>query len=299
MVDWSDIDERITKCNKILDENPGSQIFAALADAYRKRGDLDKAFRVCQNGLKVHPKYGSGHLVMAKISLDKGLYDWAESEVQKAIELDGSTRATELLLSEIYIYKAEFNKACRLLEKLLQDDPENEQIKKLLDIARKIPMDANQDAVPNQVGVSAMSSSAVVTVVPAVSPSTAVEAESVESTTPSNITFKQLMKILVVTPGVEGVLVIGKEGLVIESDWNVAGNTDLMSALAAETARYAATQMKENNFGELQSVLLETGNALVYLSYARQKLLAIVCTDKINLGSLKFKLASLVPRLVD
>lgn len=299
MVDWSDIDERITKCNKILDENPGSQIFAALADAYRKRGDLDKAFRVCQNGLKVHPQYGSGHLVMAKISLDKGLYDWAESEVQKAIELDGSTRATELLLSEIYIYKTEFNKACRLLEKLLQDDPENEQIKKLLDIARKIPIDADHSAVPRQVAVSAVSSGRAATVVPAVSPSVMVEPESVEQAVPSGITFKQLMKVLVVTPGVEGVLVISQEGLVIESDWNVAGSTDLVSALVAETARYAAAQMKENSFGDLQSVLIETGSSLVYLSVAREKLLAVVCTDKINLGSLKFKLTSFLPRLVD
>ena len=44
MVDRSDIDERIEKCNKILDENPSSQIFAALAEAYRKKGDLEKAF---------------------------------------------------------------------------------------------------------------------------------------------------------------------------------------------------------------------------------------------------------------
>jgi len=89
MIDTAQIDDRISKCQKILEVDPNSQIFAALAEAYRKRGDLDKAFQVCQNGLWIHPSYGSGHLVMSKINLDRGLYDWAEIEANKAQDLDG------------------------------------------------------------------------------------------------------------------------------------------------------------------------------------------------------------------
>jgi len=298
MVDRADIDDRIAKCSKILDENPTSQIFAALADAHRKKGELDKAFRVCQNGLKIHPNYGSGHLVMAKINLDKGMYDWAETEITKAIEIDGATRTTELLLSEIYIYKGEFNKACRLLEKLHQDDPDNSQILKLLDIARKIPLDTGLPPAPQSPTIIQPSRSNRTPNQPA-PPVEDGEEPIRESAKMPDMNYKQMLKALVVTPGIEGVLLINGDGLVIEADWNVPGETELIGALAAETARYCTTQMKEVGFGELNSMLIEAGNSMTYMSNARGKLLAIVCSESINLGSLKLKLSSLMPRLAD
>ena len=91
MLNLTTLDDRITKCKKILDENPESQIFAAYADALRKNGELDKAFRVCRQGLRIHPGYGSGHMVMARINFDRKMYDWAESELAEAIELEGRT----------------------------------------------------------------------------------------------------------------------------------------------------------------------------------------------------------------
>jgi len=135
----SDIDERIVKCERILESDPNSQIFAALAEAYRRNGNLEKAFSVCQSGLKVHPLYSSAHVVMAKINLDRGLYDWAEIEVRKAAEVGGWTRTIELLMSEIHIYKGDFKAAVKLLTKLHQADPNNTQTTKLLEIARQIP----------------------------------------------------------------------------------------------------------------------------------------------------------------
>jgi predicted regulator of Ras-like GTPase activity (Roadblock/LC7/MglB family) len=298
MIDLSDIEERIAKCNKILDENPSSQIFAALAEAYRKKGELDKAFRVCQNGLKVHPNYGSAHLVMAKINMDKGMYDWAEMEVKKAMELDGTTRATELLLSEIYIYKGEFNKACRMLEMLHQGDPGNEQITKLLEIARKIPLDQKPDApvekAPAPAEAAPTPAKAVKPKVPKPQPP-----EPVETSNLPDLDYKQMFKSLVGTPGIDGVLLLNKEGLVIEAVWNIPGNTDLVGALAVESARHSSTQMRESGFGNLQSMMVETSDSLLYLAGAKGKLLAVICSETVNLGSLKMKLSSLLPRLAD
>lgn len=302
MIDLSDIEERIAKCNKIMDENPSSQIFAALAESYRKIGEIDQAFRVCQNGLKVHPNYGSAHLVMAKINLDKGMYDWAETELLKAVELDGSTRATELLLSEVFIYKGEFNKACRMLEMLHQNDPNNEQIKKLLDIANKIPLDQNRIDT-NEKNPALAGSSSPATPEPDDQPTSHSDGQ-----TPSpplgemplpDLDYKTMFKSLAGTPGINGVLLLNKDGLVIEAVWNVQGNTDLVGALAVEAARYTAVQMRDIGFGDLQSMMIETSDSLLYLAGAKGKLLTVICSETVNLGSLKMKLATLLPRLAD
>ena len=132
-----EIAERIAKCEKILQSNPGSQIFAALAEAYRKKGDPDSAFQVCQKGLKMHPDYGSAHVVMAKINLDKGMYDWAEMEVNKAAKTGANTHAVELLRSEILIYQGKREEAATQLNKMLKKDPSNQQVIELYDIATK------------------------------------------------------------------------------------------------------------------------------------------------------------------
>ena len=142
MIDLNEIDERIAKCEKILSSNPGSQIFAALAEAHRKKGELDKAFQVCQKGLKTHPDYGSAHLVMARINLDKGMLDWAETEVEKAAKLGGNAHSIEILRCEILLAKGQLEDAIERLKKLLKADPGNDQIKKLMataESARKLP----------------------------------------------------------------------------------------------------------------------------------------------------------------
>ena len=317
MADWSDIDERIAKCLKILDENPSSQIFAALAEAYRKKGDLDKAFRVCQNGLKIHPNYGSAHLVMSKINLDKGMYDWAEAEVEKAVELDGATRTTELLLSEVFIYKGEFNKACRLLERLHHDDPENDQIKRLLDIARKIPLDTDHSGSIPAIDTGRFATPARQAAPAPVRPSPAVsrpaptvtrseeppfptimpEIQLPDAPAAADINFRQMLKSLVSTPGVDGALVSNKDGLVVDAEWNVPGETDLIGALAVDAARHSAAQMRETGYGTLQAMMIETDDRLLYLAAAKGKILTLVCSDTVNLGSLKLKLGNLLPRL--
>ncbi len=95
------IQERIEKCHEIMGANPDSQIFAALAEAYRKLGDLTAALNVCNEGLRSHANYGSAHLVLAKVARDQSRFKDAEESAFKAIELDGRTRSAEILLSDI------------------------------------------------------------------------------------------------------------------------------------------------------------------------------------------------------
>ena len=276
----AEIEDRISKCQRILETDPNSQIFAALAEAYRKKGELDKAFRVCQNGLKIHPSYGSAHVVMAKVNLDRGLYDWAEAEVEKAEELDGGSRAIDLLKSEIYIYKGYFESAVRLLKRLHQSDPNNGQIKKLLDIAVRIPEE-------QKTIVSVPESSAPEPTEAASAPDEEVQPEAV------SLSSKQILRMVLEVPGMKGALFLNRDGLVVESDWGADLEAEICGTTLGEVLQYIDRELGKNDFGKVSTLLVETATLLYHLMQVPKGTFLFVGSAETNLGTLRMKLESL------
>ena len=272
-----ELDDRIEKCQKLLDVDPNSQIFAALAEAYRKRGELDKAFRACQSGLKVHPSYASAHVVMAKINLDRGLYDWAEAEIRKAIEIEGATRVTELLLAEVQLYRGDFEAATRLLRKLASADPANEHIKKLLDIARRLP--AEQAKV-----VSASGSVAIQPVEAAPRPVTV------------SMSTKEILEQAMSIPHMSGGLFVNHEGLVTDSEWSLQLDPTVCSATLAGVHQFLTQELVKASFGRVQTLLIETGDPVFYLIRVARGMFIFQGTSGINLGTLRMRMASLMEK---
>jgi len=280
----SEINDRIEKCQKIMESDPNSQIFAALADAHRKKGELDKAFRICQNGLKIHPSYGAAHLVMAKINMDRGLYDWAETEIKKAIELDGSSRAIDILLSEILIYKGEFVEAVKLLKKLHQSDPDNKQIKKLLDIARRIPEEQKVMMSP-QPGT-------VIGVSPA---DEGTEDEGrFEAKAPPKLSADDILRQSLTLTEMLGALFINSEGLVTDSEWTLEIDSQTCGAIMSEIVLFLTQEMVDNSFGRVNTVLIENSQMIFYLKKVETGIFLFVGDARISLGNMRMKLSGLV-----
>ncbi len=282
MASLAELDDRIAKCEKILDSDPNSQIFAALADAYRKKGDLEKSFRICQNGLRIHPSYGPAHVVMAKVNLDRGLYDWAEIEAEKAIEIDGQTRSIELLLAEIYIYKGEFNAAIKLLKELHDADPDHAQIKKLLEIARRLPEEQ-----------AALSGSAVGDDESRQSDSGVAAAIAVEKE-PARISASELVKRSVAIPGVDGALFLNFEGLAVESEWSLAMDRYMCAATLGDVGNVVDQQLTKNLFGGLRTVLIETEDPTFYLVRVFDGVFLFAANRSANLGTLRMGIENLL-----
>jgi predicted Zn-dependent protease len=132
MLSVAQLDERIEKCLAILADNPHSQVFAALADAYRKRGEFGRAFAVCKSGLKHHPDYAPAHIVMAKLYLHQGMYEDSMASLKQAELQDGVTRASEHLEAEILIGMRKFDEASKLIERLRATDRGNPELKELI-----------------------------------------------------------------------------------------------------------------------------------------------------------------------
>jgi tetratricopeptide (TPR) repeat protein len=63
---------RIDELRKRLDKEPGSRLFAQLAEELRKEGELSDAIRVARTGLLQHPAYTSAHMTLGRALLDTG-----------------------------------------------------------------------------------------------------------------------------------------------------------------------------------------------------------------------------------
>jgi predicted regulator of Ras-like GTPase activity (Roadblock/LC7/MglB family) len=282
MINAVEIDERISKCQKILDVDPNSQIFAALAEAYRKKGELEKAFRVCQNGLRIHPSYGSAHVVMAKINLDRRLYDWAEIEARKAAEIDGLTRTIEFLLAEIYIYKGEFTQAVKLLKKLNEADPNNDQIKKLLEIAQKIPEE--QTLVTEQAAPEPGDGTGQTDEVPVAD----------EQATPQRLGVRDVVEQALKIGGVQGALLVNFEGLIVDSEWRLSMDSSLCSATLGDVSNLLSKDLVKSSFGDFYTVLIEAAKNTFYLVRVHNGLFLFVTDSKANLGTIRMKVENLL-----
>ena len=291
----AELDDRIGKCKKILTTDPNSQIFAALAEALRKKGDLDKAFQTCQNGLKVHPNYGAAHTIMAKINLDRGQHDWAEAELKRARELDGPSRATDVLLAEIFIYKGTFEEAIRILKKLLEGDPGSEHIKKLFDIAEQIPLEQEKEA-EEKLKSSTEGTEIFVTEHAPIGSSSSLDDSVVGDTADDQFSSEDLIKASVSIKGITGAMLVNHEGLVLESGWNAEIDRELCASTLMEVSKKLNSDLASDSFGDVSWILIETQGETIQLVRNKQGTFIFLGTAKINLGPMRMKLTELFDR---
>lgn len=250
-----EIDDRIAKCEKILEKNPGSQIFAALAEAHRKRGDVDSAFKVCQRGLKIHPDYGSAHVVMAKINIDKGLYDWAETEVDKALTLGGNVHTTDLLRAEIDIQKGDLDKAKTRLNRLRREDPTNTQITSLLEA---ISEEEQSSPKISQAKFPQMRAN------PSVTPNDRPKKPISDSLQLPRMTIDEILKEAMKIKAVFGAFHLSADGSTINSEWTGTADESEFSVMSTEMYRTVGLALERVSMGTCQSVLVESQGLNMY-----------------------------------
>lgn len=125
-------DKRIEELEVYLRANPNSILFARLADCLLESGKVDQAIEICEEGLKKHPYYVTGHFVMGKCYLKKELHDQAEKELKRVLFLDPKYLAAHKLYADI-MHKTGWENAVETsYEKILEIDPLNTKIRSKL-----------------------------------------------------------------------------------------------------------------------------------------------------------------------
>ena len=76
------VENRIDELRRRLERDPGSRLFAQLAEEHRKAGEHAEAIRVARGGLAFHPSYASARLTLGRALLEAG--DAAAAAVELA-----------------------------------------------------------------------------------------------------------------------------------------------------------------------------------------------------------------------
>jgi tetratricopeptide (TPR) repeat protein len=293
------IEERIEKCRQIMVANPKSQIFAALAEAYRKLGDLKMALDVCNDGLHHHPDYGSAYLVLAKIARDQKRFAEAEKAARRAIELEGRTRSAELLLSDVYLQTGQFVKAEEILGRLSEADPQNESVKRLRSLVKKASKAASVSttgSVPVRPSVSSKPAAEA-----APKSRTETEVATLEKPLAASVavnpelSWEAVMATMERYPHLLGKLTVGYDGMLLDTDLHVRSEAERTAAMAAELFGSVRSEWPTDRFGAVDQLLVETGEASWWIWPFPEFLLVLWCDPKINMGPLRMRLRGIEP----
>jgi len=279
-VNLAELDERIDKCQGILDADPNSQIFAALAEAYRKKGDVQRALEICSSGLKKHPDYGLAYIVLVKIYLAQGRYEEADMYLQKAIKVGGRTRSVDILQSEIFIKMGHTNKAKNILERLQKSDQQSQTIKNLL-----VSIEKDEHQLPVVSGYQA-DTKPQMQFSNAESPNISISTHAVDN---RNYTISNALTIIKILPRVLGVIAVAKDGMVIEGHFDGQMTGDELGALAVGYYNSISQGISKIKYGEPLEIMIEAAESKLWIVNKMKMLIVIVTRDDVNLGSLRLK----------
>ncbi|MFA4973068.1 MAG: tetratricopeptide repeat protein [bacterium] len=82
-------------------DDPDSIVFAPIAEYFLMYGMIDAAFSVCREGVKRHPGFISGRLVMARVHLRRGNWEEAEGELMQALSIRADNAQAKGMMEEI------------------------------------------------------------------------------------------------------------------------------------------------------------------------------------------------------
>ncbi len=118
-----------------IQDHPDSLMFARLADAYLDAKRVEDAIQLCENGIKKHPYYATGHFVLAKGYMANSLFEQAEKEFKRVLLFDPKYLRAHKLYGDLMREIGWENTYQLSYKKIMQFDP-------LDDIAKDVVTEA-------------------------------------------------------------------------------------------------------------------------------------------------------------
>jgi len=127
------ITPEIKKHRATLESNPASRVFATLAELYRKQGMFDEAIGLCIKGLKHHPDYLSGRVVLGLAYLDKGMLREAAEELERVVSSKPDHLMAARALADVMLADGNTERAAYYFNRVLTLAPADPEVTKKLE----------------------------------------------------------------------------------------------------------------------------------------------------------------------
>lgn len=139
---------RIDELRRKLEKDPGSRLFAQLAEELRKDGLLVEAMRVCREGLARHANYPSARMTLGRCLIDSGDPAGARAELAAVLAAAPDNLLAARLLGDCHEALEDWPAAVTALEAALALAPGDRQLAGRLDAARAHAASAGRPQAP-------------------------------------------------------------------------------------------------------------------------------------------------------
>ncbi len=119
---------RITDLRKRLEREPGSRLFAQLAEELRKDGEYAEAIRVAKEGLQKHPAYPSARMTLGRALFDSGDVQSARVEFEGVLKGAPDNILASRLLAECFDKLGDLSAAIARYKTTLMMAPGDKQV---------------------------------------------------------------------------------------------------------------------------------------------------------------------------
>lgn len=134
-----------------LQQNPDSLTFARVADALMKNNRIDEALRICEEGIRRHPYYVTGHMVLGKCYMQKRYFDQAEKEFKRVLLFDPKYIAAHRYYGDL-MREIGWENTCEMSYRKIQHlDPLDDKVQSIVEeFARKAETSLPSEPAPPQ-----------------------------------------------------------------------------------------------------------------------------------------------------
>lgn len=127
----------LAKYYNMYKKNPRSRVFAPLAESFRKLGMLEDAYKILKDGIRHHPNYTLGYIVLANCYYDEQKYELTYNTLRPIINQNADNISLQKIFAQACIHLGHLEEALDTFKYLLFMNPKDkyfaEQVKKLED----------------------------------------------------------------------------------------------------------------------------------------------------------------------
>jgi tetratricopeptide (TPR) repeat protein len=127
----------LAKYYGLYKKNPRSKVFAPLAEAFRKLGMMDDALKILKEGIRNHPNYALGYIVLAHCYYDQEKYELTYNTLRPIIAQNADNISLQKIFAQACIHMGHLEEALDTYKYLLFLNPRDKffatEVKKLED----------------------------------------------------------------------------------------------------------------------------------------------------------------------